>query len=210
MPRAFLRWVAACLLAASLSVGAASCIEDSRFQVGYATFFVEFYDPVIDRFGVPQLAYCARNITFIGQIDTACVQFPMVYSFGIDEFVTCAYFDAAGVPWTYTDLFYFWPGYIQESPCFTGFEAPADEPDMDLTRDSTLPRNDEGQVILEDDRTLSEEQADLSDLRAAQFEETGEEAPTSLPSDEILEEPLRATETTLGEPPVDINDLPEE
>lgn len=208
---AFFRRMAACLVAATLTLGTASCLDESRFQVGWATFFVEFYDPVVDRFGVPQLAYCARNLTFTGQIDTACVQLPMVYSFGMSALVSCTYLDAAGIPWTYTDLFYFWPGYIQEPACFEGFEAPTDEPDMDLTRDSMLSRDEQGQVTIEDDRImLSTEQASLGDLRAFQSAETGEVAPTGLSDDALLVEPLRTSETIRGEPPEGVNDLPED
>ena len=210
MPSSLSRWTAVGVLIASLSFGASSCLDDSRFRVGYATFFVEFYDPVIDRFGVLQLAYCARNLTFAGQIDTACIELPMVYSFGMDAFVTCTYFDAAGVPWTYTDLFYFWPGYIQEPACFDGFDAPDDEPVMNLARDTTLSRDGDGRVRIEEIQegiTLSSEQASLDDLRSEALDETVEVV-DSLPDDQLADEPIRVGDTQEGDPPEGINDLP--
>ena len=189
---------------AVLTLGAGSCVDDGRFRVGYATFFIEFYDPVIDRFGVVQLAYCARNLTFTGDIDTSCRELPMVYSFGMNAFVTCTYRDAAGVPWSYTDLFYFWPGYIQEPACFPGYLAPDEEPVMDLTRDTMLGRDDEGRVMIDDEITLSAEQVDLEVLRDDLRVRTREPFPSTLP-DGLAEDPIRASETRLGEPPADVN-----
>ncbi|MEM8609556.1 MAG: hypothetical protein AAGF92_20810 [Myxococcota bacterium] len=211
MPKSFLRALSVGLLVASLSVGAASCVEDSRFRTGFATFFVEFQDLVRDRFGVLQVAYCADDITFVGDIDTSCIALPMVFSFGQNAFVPCTYIDASGVPWTYVDLFYFYPGYIQEPACSVGYETPDEEPDMDLTRDSVLSRDADGGVLInelegQEEVELSSDPVSVEELRAASAAETGVTLPATLSSDEVESEPVRTGDTTLGDPPDDVND----
>ena len=194
---------------ALVAASASSCLDDNpRFRVGWATFFVEFYDYVVDRFGVVQRAYCADNLVFTGDIDTACRQLPMVWSFGMTAPVTCTYRDAAGVRWTYEDLYYFWPGYIQEPPCFGVYDAPADAIDRDRTRDSTLERNGEGQVLISDEITLSEEQTDLAVLRADLASAADVVTPASLPEDTLEEDGIRTSDTELGDPPPEANGLP--
>ena len=75
---------------------------------------------------------------------------------------------------------------------------------MDLTRDTVLSRDEEGQVLVEDDITLSAEQVDLEVLRDDLRARTREPFPSAL-SDSLGEDPIRVSDTSLGEPPADIN-----
>lgn len=200
------------LLVLALSLGTSSCSSNSRFQVGYAEFWVEFYDRVVDWTGRVQTAYCGRYLVFTGDIDTACSAFPMVWSYAQNAWVECTYLDSFGQRWYYTDLFYFWPGYIQEPACFDGYDYPLAEPAPDFYQSSELPRDEDGQIILAEipevspQRELSEDAVDLDAVRETIRQRLGlQDLPDELPVD-APGDPVRTGEPRLGEPPPELVD----
>jgi hypothetical protein len=137
----------------------------SRFRAGYADFWVEFIDYVIDRSGRVTEAYCANLVTFYGDIDWDCARAPMVWSYDEYNWMTCSYVDYYGSLWSYEDRFYFYSGYIQEEPCYTGYDYP-DVYGQDVYAVSTLDRNKDDQFELSEHIEIDEEVTfALSELR---------------------------------------------
>lgn len=127
-----------------------SSSSSSPIRAGYVNFYIEFYDYVIDRDGHVQQAYCSNVATFVGDVDFRCDFRPMVWSYGQNHWMYCTYRDAVGNPWWYTDLYYFWPGYIQEPYCIDD-QIPPDAPtNMDITESSQLNRDGMGRLALGD------------------------------------------------------------
>lgn len=210
--RAHLNRLRLILLVLALALGSSSCSNKSRFQVGYAEFWVEFADRVVDWTGRVQIAYCGRYLVFVGDIDTACSSFPMVWSYGQDAWVECTYLDSFGQRWYYTDLFYFWPGYIQEPACFDGYDFPAEDPNPDRNQSSEIDRDETGQVLLSElpagaeEISLAEGDMDIGALRDSLRQRLDSAVPARLPEGELADEPIRNTESHLGEPPPELVD----
>lgn len=169
---------------------------NSRFVRGYATFWIEFQDVVIDRFGRPQLAYCSNPLTFQGDIDTYCPSYPMVWSYGQYGTMSCVYTDAAGTPWRYNDLYYFSPGYIQEPACQPGYPYSTEVDPTEVNGMSEVERDSEGRVVAPTEVTLAEEQTPLEELRA--LAQARRSAPAELPAEPAV---VRISDTTLGDAP---------
>jgi len=175
----------------------ASCSSgSSRFVRGYATYWVEFFDVVVDRFGRPQLAYCSNTVVFQGDIDTICSSLPMVWSYGQYSAMSCVYTDSLGSPWSYTDIYYFSPGYIQEAPCQSGYPYPTEVDDTGINAMTELDRDSEGRVVAPMDVTLGEDQTPLEELRG--LRESREALPMDLPAEPAV---VRVSDTTLGDLP---------
>ena len=195
-----------------LTLGSASCSSSSRFQPGYAEFWVEFFDRVVDWTGRVQTAYCGRYLVFLGDIDTACSAYPMVWSYGQNAWVECTYLDSFGQPWYYTDLFYFWPGYIQEPACFDGYDYPVRESTPNRYQSTELERSEDREGLLSqlpgvsESFSLPDADIDLEALRNSLRQRLNAAEPSGLPDDAPLEEPVRNTESQLGEPPPELLD----
>ena len=140
----------AALLLASSSATSCGIPTTFRFVSGYATYFVELYDTVIDSSGQSVQAYCANYATFVGEIDTLCPSYPMIWSYAQYVWMQCSYRDATGIARYYTDSFYFPPGYIQDNACIPGGLpiVEADGGTTSRTAGSELSRDAEGRVLL--------------------------------------------------------------
>ncbi|MGF1467111.1 MAG: hypothetical protein ACFCGT_13370 [Sandaracinaceae bacterium] len=151
MPRAPTRRLAPLVTVVALAALSSSC-SPYRYQTGYATYYIEFYDYVIDWTGQTQRALCADYVTFLGDLDTACYPYPMVYSYGQYAWMTCTYIDSQGFARTYRDYYYFTPGYIREPSCPSfpqSYEAPPPETDEpELLSQSVQPRDEEAGLAL--------------------------------------------------------------
>lgn len=158
-----------------------SCGPPPRFQTGYATYFVDFYDPIVDWTGRPTQAYCADYLTFVGDIDTACPPYPMVWSYAQYQYMQCSYRDAYGVARYYVDYFYFWPGYIAERSCDG---QPSQRPPVAIpfrNAETKLTRDADGRLVLDEPIALDPNApVDAADLRSLLVEHVGP-LPTSLP-----------------------------
>ena len=189
----------------SVGVGMVSCGSSSsnsgRFYVGYATYWIEFYDYVIDWTGRTQRTYCSDYLTFTGDIDGLCAERPMVWSYGKYDWLYCVYTDSFGAPWWYYEYYYFPSGYIQEPPCKED-GLPTYEPDEnpDVYQASTQSRNDARQIEISRDIDLGDELTPLSVLRAL-FEARFGSLPEGLSADEPTI--VRTSEVTEGEAPAE-------
>ncbi len=155
------RSLALTLALGSLGAGCTNSSSSPSIGTGYVNFFIEFYDPVIDSTGKLQQAYCSNVASFVGDVDFRCSFRPMVWSYGQNHWMYCTYRDFLGRPWWYSDLFYFWPGYIQEPACFDDYDYPDPPPNMSLTEDSVLNRDATGRLILGDSVTLIDQSVAL-------------------------------------------------